>query len=139
MHQRVIGAPVGLVPHVGGGKTEIDKAMAGERERYVVERLQQRADSGGTALARPCVQSGLMLEARLASCRKNRSRASRQASHKEMPPRVAARRRPSGRQAWQCDVDRECRVHGGTQRGESAGWREKPRNVAAAENELHFT
>lgn len=70
MHQRGIGAPVGLVPHVGDGKREIDKAMAGERERYVVERLQQRADSGGTALARPCVQSGLMLEARLASCRK---------------------------------------------------------------------
>lgn len=45
MHQRGIGAPVGLVPHVGDGKREIDKAMAGERERYVVERLQQRADN----------------------------------------------------------------------------------------------
>ena len=39
----MIGAAVGLAPHVGDREAEIDQVMVGERQRRVVERLQQRA------------------------------------------------------------------------------------------------
>jgi hypothetical protein len=42
-HQRVVRAPVRLAPHIGDRKAQIDQAVAGERERRVIERLQQRA------------------------------------------------------------------------------------------------
>src|SRR5664280_2546914 len=42
-HRRVIGASVGLATDVGHREPEIDQSVIGERERRVVEGLQQRA------------------------------------------------------------------------------------------------
>jgi hypothetical protein len=39
-NQRVIGAAVGLAPHIGDGEAQIDEVMAGQSQRRIVERLQ---------------------------------------------------------------------------------------------------
>ncbi len=53
-HQRVIGAAVGLAPHVGEREAQIDERVVGERQRRVVERLQERAgDQMRLACGRP--------------------------------------------------------------------------------------
>src|SRR5690242_5542275 len=70
-HQRVIGAPVGLAPDIGRRETEIDEVMIGQRQRRIVERLEQRAGDDVRlvvpALARPGMQRHLVLLARLAA------------------------------------------------------------------------
>src|SRR6185437_8215947 len=42
-HQRVIGAPIGLAPDIGGRETEIDEVVIGQRQRCVIKHLEQRA------------------------------------------------------------------------------------------------
>ena len=80
-HQRVIGAPVRLAPHVGDREAEIDQMVVGERERRIVERLQQRAGDdmrlAVAALPRPRMQRQLMFLAALGRRRRNRRCASR--------------------------------------------------------------
>src|SRR5437762_10472177 len=72
-HQRVIGAPVCLAPHVDQCETQVDQPVARKRERRVVERLQERAGDEMrllmAALARPGVQRELMLLAALGAGR----------------------------------------------------------------------
>ena len=73
----MIGAAVGLAPHVGEREAQVDQAMVGERQRRVVERLQQRAGDqmrlAVAALARPGVQRELMLLAGLGAGRRSRT------------------------------------------------------------------
>ena len=42
-HQRVIGAAVGLAPHIGDRETKIDELMTGKGQWRIVQGLQQRA------------------------------------------------------------------------------------------------
>ena len=65
----MIGAPVGVAADVGEREAQVDQRVVVERERRVVERLQQRAGNqvrlAVAALARPGVQRELMLLAGL--------------------------------------------------------------------------
>jgi hypothetical protein len=62
----VVGAPVGRAADVGDGKAQVDQAMIGERERGVVEGIEQRAGDQVrllvAALTRERVQGQLVLE-----------------------------------------------------------------------------
>ena len=62
-HQRPVGPTVGFTPHVRRGKPEIDQAMAGECERRLVKRLQQRAGNH-VRLALPSLARPRMEETR---------------------------------------------------------------------------
>ena len=67
--QRPISASVRFASYIHRGKPEIDQAVAGQRERRIVEGLQKRAGEhmrlAVPALARPGMQRQLMLEPRL--------------------------------------------------------------------------
>ena len=102
-HQRVIGAAVGLAAHVGDREAQIDQAVVGERQRRVVERLQQRAGDqmrlAVAALARPGVQRDLVLLAGLGAGREIGRRAPRRASHRATRRAAAAFVMPARRRA----------------------------------------